>query len=386
MSLTIRLDWSSVAPDSWREDFFWGAWHPRRRLVVTRPEPPASVSLASVSGDHWCLLSNTTPEGAGLVHAPAAAGTAGAPLDRTMNATSDRLPNRGLGAVAFRGYLLDPPLHSWSASPAALRYWSGDLDRRHNGVFAAVCIDTTGERLEFVTDAFGISPLYWRRESDGLVLFASSARLLRTAGDTIEPFAARMMMSRGALCGDASLVRGVRRSPPATVVTFGPDDVRESRWFDITSLPPGEEPLGSEGLKEAEEVFRQSMRRCVSLMPGETSQLDLSGGDDSRRMLAMLLELGAPFHARTMRSFHAGGLDLDARFAAELSTKFGFPHQVLELADPVTYARDDALFRSLVSSEVGEHSWFFPLIRQLIGKPALVFDGLAGDTPGGSPG
>jgi hypothetical protein len=181
------------------------------------------------------------------------------------------------------------------------------------------------------------------------------------------------------LAGNASLVDGVDRVSPGVVLSFTVERRTSVSWFDFNSLPPGNEELSDGHVASAEAAFQAAMDRCLNLMPGDTSYLPLSSGDDSRRILASLVARGSSFHAMTVRVLQKGDRDLDARFASELATRFGFSHDVFEMADSVQYGDDDAACRLLLSSELSEHSWIAPLVRALPSRPSIVLDGLGGD-------
>jgi hypothetical protein len=267
-------------------------------------------------------------------------------------------------------------------SSRVIRYWDDEVERRHNGVFAAALVHEQDPALELVSDAFGIAPLYWRQEADGLVLYSTNSRLLRTRGDEVDGLSARSLFARGSLVGDLSLLRAVRRVPPGSVLRFTAAGVEERSWFDYSGLPPGDEPITEDRLPIAEETFQQAIERCLALLPGGPIDLPLSSGDDSRRILAALHSRGTPLHAVTARVFHKGGRDLDARFATEMATALKFDHRVIELPDDRSYAQDDAAARVLTNAEISEHTWFLSIARTLAGRRSVVFDGLAGDIVG----
>jgi hypothetical protein len=362
----LEFAWPNMPPASWREDFFLGVWHPTAELQVAVGPPPPNVEAAVLRGRNWALLGNTTQAtGAALVHE-------GHPV---------RGP-RALRALAFRGYVVDPPVHSWSSRADVLRYWTLHCDRTHNGVFATARVDAGGDALELLTDAFGIAPLYWRPFGDA-VLFATNPRYLRCAGDaSVDPLAARVFVHRRALVGDASLVPGVHRVPPGSVLRFSRETGTTPRvraWFRCDDLPVGEHRISESGVRDAEQTFQAAVARCVRLMPERTATLPLSSGDDSRRILVALREQGVPFRALTVRVLQKGNRDLDGRFTGEMARDLGFEHRILEYCAPREYARDDAACRTLFASEIAEHTWLAPLIRELGPEPALVFDGLGGD-------
>jgi hypothetical protein len=364
--LTLQFHWPEMPEHPYREAVFFGAWHPKHALRLTCAAPPSGVVPATVAGRNWALVSTTAPDGAALVHA-------GDPAAGQVD------------AVAFRGYVLEPPLHCWAGSEPVLRYWSAD-HARHNGVFGAVVVDRCGGRLRLISDPFGVAPLFYRTLPDGVVLFANSPRYLVLPGDEPEPSAARVLFHMQALCGEISLTPGARRASPGTSLEFdanGKPDAR--RWFDLAALPPGDQPIDDVALDEMEAAFQVAMDRCLQLLPGGPVHLPLSSGDDSRRILVALLRRDVGFLASTVRIFQKGHRDLDARFATELARRFGFPHRIFELGGPGQYRRDDRDCRILFGSQLMEHSWLAPLIKGVKPGLSLLFDGLAGDKFGEEP-
>ncbi|HEU4630937.1 MAG TPA: hypothetical protein VFS08_14400 [Gemmatimonadaceae bacterium] len=364
-SFAIRFAWP-VTPSGWREDFLFGIWHPNASLSLElepSPGPPPVVER----GRNWAVVSRGQlgSRDRGLTHRYRAPGS----------------PDESI--VAFRGYLLTPSLHSLSPSHQITQYWGRpDLAREHNGTFTTVRITREGRRIELLTDAFGISPLYVRERPDGIVLFATSPRFLRGEDAGVSPIAESVFMHRRSLCADVSLVPEVERLRPGIILRFEGGNSEEVRWFDFDSLPQGDAPLTRAGVEQVEESFQAAMARCIALMPGTTHQLPLSSGDDSRRILASLIAAGETFRALTVRILQKDNRDLDARFAAELATRFGFQHQVFEYPSPEEYAADDGVCRTLFSAEQTEHTWIMPLVRSLPSGPALLFDGLGGDAIG----
>ncbi len=361
-AIVLRFAWPETTELPFREDFFFGAWHPNAELELVVESPPESVSPVICRSFRSFLVCNSADfyPGAALIHK--------APV---MISGKPHM-------LAFRGYVVEPPVHCWSGTGHVYDYWQKDLFRQHNGIFATARM--LPDRLELVTDAFGISPLYYRLLENGTVLFATSARYLRVAGDDEpDPVAARMMLHRGSLCADMSWCRNTRRCKPGHVITFANSGKTERPWFRFDALPAGAQRITAENLRAAEDVFQQAIDRCLRLMPGVEPQLPLSSGDDSRRILAALLDRRLPFQALTVRVRQKQYRDLDGRFAADMASALGFAHEVIELPDPFQTGIDHHVARTLFSSELLEHGWMPPLIRHLRRRGSLVFDGLGGD-------
>jgi asparagine synthetase B (glutamine-hydrolysing) len=361
MPHTARLTMSETLPaeDKWEQDFFLGAWNPGEELQVDYTPPPGLPPHA-IRSERWFLAGTTSP-----LHTR---------LKSLVHAAS---PGAGeLDALAFRGYLLDPPLNTWSEASALLRYWANPPES-HNGLCAAARILEGGRRLQLITDAFGIAPLYYRIWN-GAVLFSTLPRLLAAPGDHMDRLAGRSLIQTGYLAGDFSLTCGIERVPPGRCLTFDGVVPASRAWFRYGDLPVGDQPITPAAVREVEEAFQNAIDRCLRL-PAASYVLPLSSGYDSRRILAALHSRGVPFQALTVRVFQKGGRDLDASSARAMASEFGFSHTVLELPEPAGFAKDDRLRRRLTDSEVVEHTWAIQLARHLPPQTSLVFDGLGGD-------
>lgn len=283
--------------------------------------------------------------------------------------------------AAFRGYLLNASLSTFSSWRDLDAYWQRSYDvALHNGVFSAALLRDGGRTLALITDAFGIGPLYYRTLGDGRVAFSNSPALLRRPYDHVDSAAARIFIHRGALVGDCSLVPNVCRVSPGCTVEFSASGMRQRPWFDYRSFPEGTEPLTPSLLQDIECAFQNAIERCLLLRPLDGPvYLPLSAGDDSRRILAGLLARDIDIEALTVRVFQKGARDLDARFSRVLSDRFGFRHRIVDLPPAAQYVRDALDVYSRMSGESLGHSWVPSLTRAMAVTPAIAFDGLAGD-------
>ena len=365
MHLSFR--WPFLPDGVFREEFIVGAWHPTSDLRVGLEPLPPGERFATVAGRNWFLLSSTSPflsGPKGLVH---------------LTGASSPLESRSTGAIGFRGYLLEPPLHSWSAEDRIVGYWA-EKHRCHNGVFAAVRIVEDGGTIELLTDAFGIAGLYYRTWK-GVLLFSTNSRLLAFDGDELDRMAGRILLQCGSVYGNRTLTAGTSRVPAGTAITFVGRARMERRWFSFSCLPCGDEALTTAGLDEVEEAFQEAVERCLRL-EDLAYVLPLSSGDDSRRILAAVHSRGVPFQAITVRARRTDNRDLDGYWPSVMATALDFPHRVAELPVPEEFARQDRLRRALLDGHACEHSWFLALNGYLPDRPSLLFDGLGGDVFG----
>ncbi|NOX36626.1 MAG: hypothetical protein GXO78_03735 [Calditrichaeota bacterium] len=286
-------------------------------------------------------------------------------------------------AVAFRGYLLEPPIHTWSPSPEILNYWMDSREKEHNGIFSVVRILNRGARLDLITDAFGVSPLYYRKMDSGVV-FSTNPRFLITGNENPDWLGWRNLLHSKYFCTDRTIYREIRRVPAGTILRFNGLRMERIQWFRYHELPGGEKSITENAVDTAEELFQGAMRRCLRLgAQGSQTILPLSSGYDSRRIFAFLVKHRVPFKAMTVRILQKGMRDLDARFASQMCADFGIDHRVIEFPKVQEFVDYYRFRRNRFSGEAFEHTWIIPLMRALPGEPVLIFDGLAGDALAG---
>jgi asparagine synthase (glutamine-hydrolysing) len=110
----------------------------------------------------------------------------------------------------------------------AYHAWGTDCVRRFNGMFAFAIHERDSGRLVLARDRLGIKPLYLSETTGGRrIRFASSLPALVAAGDVdtaIDPVALHHYMSFHAVVPPPyTMLKGVRKLPPATVAVFEAD-------------------------------------------------------------------------------------------------------------------------------------------------------------------
>lgn len=364
--LRLSFSWPSMPSNTGVEEVFWGAWHPTNSIEVHMSAAPRGVVYAQCIKKNFVMFA-TRPE-FGRDH-----GILTIPPDESQSEHS---------AIAFRGYTTNPFLNTRTHPERMLERFGKWDNSKPNGVFAAASINRGGAQLSLMTDAFGIAPLYWTTLQNGIVLFATSQRFLRCSASDLEPIAMRAVFARGSVTGDLSLVPGVRRVSPGCTEIFEATGRRTERWFSFGSLPQGEDMFSNAALEEFEGAFQTAIDRCLEASVDYHTYLPLSGGDDSRRILASLLHKRKSFSSATVRTLTKGNRDVDAQFAMQMAQRFDFPHRVFEYPSPSDYADDDQRARTLFGGEVSDHTWITPIIRALPNHSMALFDGLGGDVFG----
>ncbi|WP_372399141.1 N-acetylglutaminylglutamine amidotransferase [Azospirillum sp. HJ39] len=178
----------------------------------------------------------------------------------------------------------------------AYHAWGPEFVKRLNGMFAFAIHERDSGRVVLGRDRLGIKPLYLADIPGGLRFASSLPALVASGGiDTdVDPVALHHYMSFHAVVpAPRTILKGVRKLPPATVLVVEPDGTRrETAYWSLTFGPqPGDEGRGFEDWRELvlETLTRAVRRRLVADVPVGVL---LSGGLDSSLITALLAENG----------------------------------------------------------------------------------------------
>ncbi len=178
----------------------------------------------------------------------------------------------------------------------AYHAWGADAVKRLQGMFAFAIWEMWTGRVVLARDRLGIKPLYLAQVGSSLRFASTLPALLAGGGvDTaIDPVGLHHYMSfHSVVPAPHTLFRGVRKLPPATVLTLEPDGRRHQHVY--WSVRMGE---GFDAAERGEEEWRETLthalqtaveRRAVSDVP---IGVLLSGGVDSSLLVALLARLG----------------------------------------------------------------------------------------------
>jgi asparagine synthase (glutamine-hydrolysing) len=254
--------------------------------------------------------------------------------------------------------------------------WGERMLDRLAGMFAFCLVEHASGRAVLARDRLGIKPLYLAGGGDGVLRFASTLPALLAAGgiDTrVDPVALHHYLSFHSIVpSPRTILRGVRKLPPATVMVVEPDGRRhERRWWD----PPFARDPARSGWNEHDwqeavlEALRVAVRRrMVADVP---VGILLSGGLDSSLIVALLAEQGQ----RGLATFSVGFRDVGDRVGDEfeysdlIAAEFGtdhhqirveaerllpaLPRAVAAMSEPMV--SHDAVAFYLLSEEVARH-------------------------------
>jgi asparagine synthase (glutamine-hydrolysing) len=191
--------------------------------------------------------------------------------------------------------------------------------------FAAVHREAAGAPVVVAGDWLGFHQLYFWR-GNGVAAVSTSARALSVlAGGGFDPVGLGAQAMIGWPVGDATLFKGVRVLPPATIAALDRGSLRQRRYAGPPTVPE-QAPALDDAVEEMAAILRQWQTRYLNDHPDAV--LQLTGGHDSRILLAAIPEqLRAGLNAMTL----ADPDSPDAEIAARLAALYGIRHLVYRL-------------------------------------------------------
>ena len=196
--------------------------------------------------------------------------------------------------------------------------------QRLNGMFAIAIWDSTKKKLLLARDRMGIKPLYYSIQ-DGGIIFASEIKALLQARikKNVDTTALYSILNVGYVPGERTLIRGIKKLPPSSILNFKEGEAEVSTYWQI---PPTSDSADSEKIGgELRAALRDSVRD--QLVADVSVGCFLSGGLDTSTIVAF----ASKALTQPLKTFCMGfGEDTDelqdARIIAE---HFGTEHHEL---------------------------------------------------------
>lgn len=251
-----------------------------------------------------------------------------------------------------------------------------------DGVYAFARWDKQREELCAGVDKLGMRPLFWAALPHGGYAVASELKIVVSLQERLDPewSAWEEFLACGNVFGAHTFFQGIQRVGPAEAIAFRHDGHRSQiieRFLENIELQdrPAEEFVEQQGA-----AFDAAMARLSRLHARrERTILTLSGGHDSRRILAGLLKQEIHPEVYTVPEVLANGRDYESGIVRELCHLTGLTgHYVY----PTTSAGRSSVrpLRNLaIDFESGGHNYSTILAMALDRPDCVNYDGLAGD-------
>jgi asparagine synthase (glutamine-hydrolysing) len=260
----------------------------------------------------------------------------------------------------------------------AFAAWGPKCVERFYGMFAFAIWERDSGRLTLARDRLGIKPLYLT-ERDGKLRFASTLPALLAGGgiDTsIDPEALHFYMSLHALVpAPLTILKGIRKLPPATVLTVEPDGSR--REYVYWRLNVGEHAedraIGeTEWRRRVLDTLRLAVRRrLVSDVP---TGILLSGGLDSSLIVALLGDMASRIPDTFSIGFDTVG-DVEGdefKYSDLIARHFGTRHHRLSIDASRTLEALPGAIEAMSEPMMSHDAVGFYLLSQEVSKHVKV--------------
>lgn len=209
--------------------------------------------------------------------------------------------------------------HAWCAEGASpsLRFLTGegsadarealaDLRERSDGVFAALLFDDAGRRIAVGSDLLGSYHVYLRALRDAVVVSNSSALLAALPpAACLDPVGVQELCSLAVACENRTLWQGVEKLRGGRILlidTAAPQAGQHPHRPLLTDLRSVDAGLG-DALRDIDAAFAVVLPRIEAFTgsgqerTGANWAADLTGGNDSRALMAALLRHRVPVSA-----------------------------------------------------------------------------------------
>lgn len=260
----------------------------------------------------------------------------------------------------------------------AYHAWGRDCVRRFHGMFAFCLWERDSGRVVLARDRLGIKPLYLA-EGPGRLRFASSLPALLAAGEVdtdVDPVALHHYMTFHAVVPPPhTLLKGVRKLPPATVAVIEPDGARKDLTYWTLAVQPSGEDL-RRPYEEWQDLVLESLRTAVRrrLVADVPVGVLLSGGLDSSLITGLLAEEGQTGLKTFSVGFEAAGGESGDEFHYSdiIANHYGTDHHRIFVPSERLLDTLPETFRAMSEPMVSYDNVGFYLLSREVSKHVIV--------------
>ena len=225
----------------------------------------------------------------------------------------------------------------------------GNIVRCVNGYYCLIILDKTSHNLQVITDRYGVKPLYLWEKNGRILGISSECKALAIHPDfdghiDIELIHAYQSCSH--LLEDKTLYKNIRRIPPACMLSINcyTGEYTSRSYWRWSELVKSEHIDFNRAVDKAHDLWVQAIQRCLKKVKSNQLSIPLSGGLDSRVILA---ETQRQFNGK-IKTFTFGikGSD-DVTIAKSVSKKCNIPHSVFYVSEKNWMdAREEAVWHT----------------------------------------
>jgi asparagine synthase (glutamine-hydrolysing) len=260
----------------------------------------------------------------------------------------------------------------------AYHRWGDDFVSHLYGMFAFVMVERDSGRVLLGRDRLGIKPLYLTEDAHR-IRFASTLPALLAGGglDTrIDPVALHHYMTfHSVVPAPLTILRGVRKIPPASLVAIEPDGRRTSTTYwtpDFTRRADRSDWSERDWEDAVLSTLRVAVeRRLVADVPVGCL---LSGGVDSSLIVGLLAEAGQHGLSTFSIGFEsAGGVEGDEfRWSDIIAQRFGTDHHQIRIGTDKMLPALDGAIGAMSEPMVSHDCVAFYLLSQEVSRHVKV--------------
>jgi asparagine synthase (glutamine-hydrolysing) len=206
--------------------------------------------------------------------------------------------------------------------------------KRVDGVFSAVIYDRPRNKIALCTDRYGFQHLYWIKTKEYVAWASEYKAFIALPGfsPTIDRESLQSFVDFGYIRGNRTWLNDVSLVPPAKIISFDIKNgaMTSSRFWNWGNIQATETKID---FQEIAEEWGRLFKRAVDIRsrPYEKTGIALSGGLDSRAILAAMPEKGQTINAFT---YGEKGCD-DMRIASKSARIKGACHSFYEIDTPL---------------------------------------------------
>jgi asparagine synthase (glutamine-hydrolysing) len=260
----------------------------------------------------------------------------------------------------------------------AYHRWGDDFVSHLKGMFAFAIVERDSGRVLLGRDRLGIKPLYLTEDSHR-IRFASTLPALLAGGgvDTrIDPIALHHYMTfHSVVPAPLTILRGVRKVPPASLVAIEPDGRRTITTYWTPDFTRHED-RSDWSERDWEDAVLASLRLAVErrLVADVPVGCLLSGGVDSSLIVGLLAEAGQTGLSTFSIGFEpAGGVQGDEfQWSDIIAERFGTDHHQIRIGTDRMLPALDGAIGAMSEPMVSHDCVAFYLLSQEVSRHVKV--------------